>query len=144
MRGFLLDTNVVSEPMRPSPVAEVIGFLSQKDPEPMKLSVVTIEELTYGVSLLEVRPERARDLSDAIAHLSHLYRDDILPVTDPIARASGVLRASVKAAGRHLHFADALIAATAIVHELTLATRNTKDFEGLGVALFNPWDGFSA
>jgi predicted nucleic acid-binding protein len=104
--------------------------------ETVHVSVITIEELTFGVarSTPLARARLGRWL-DALLEA----RPIVLDVTPAIARASGELRAAREAQGRRVAQADMLIAATALAHGLTLATRNTKDFDGCGVALFDPF-----
>ena len=131
---MLVDTNVLSELPRPRPAASVLRWLAAQ--ETIALSVVTLEELTFGV---------ARATPTARARLGRWLdalldaRPIVLDVTPTIARASGELRAAREARGRRVAQADMLIAATALAHGLTLATRNVKDFEGCGVRLFNPF-----
>lgn len=136
MTAYLLDTNVISELTRPVPNPQVIDFLQHL--EEGYLSVITVHELHFGLQCL---PEgrRRRSLSEMIETCLSQYGDYVLPVTQAEASAAGVLRSMALSAGRTLHLADALIAATAWVGGLTLATRNTADFNGLSIALSNPW-----
>ena len=83
--------------------------------------------------------KRRTDLTQAIEGLLGTFADYILPITQPEARAAGVLRAASQADGRTVDTADGLIAGTALVHGLTVVTRNEKDFNGLGVLIHNPW-----
>ncbi len=136
MSGFLLDTNVISELVRPAPDPQVIAFLDAL--EDGYVSVVTVHELVYGLHRLPDGAKR-HALETAVEQFLTLYEDRVLPVGVPEARAAAALRAGQAAIGRTLHLADALIAATALVRGLTLATRNTADFAGLGVALRDPW-----
>ena len=136
MTGFLLDTNVISELTRPEPDVCVAAFL---DAQPdLWLCTVVLHELDYGLRLLPAGKRRDA-LTDALAALITGYDDRIIPLERREARAASELRARAKAAGRVLHLGDALIAGIAAAHGLTVATRNTGDFEGLGVALVNPW-----
>jgi toxin FitB len=131
---MLVDTNVLSELPRPRPNAQVVGWFA--DQETIHLSVVTLEELVFGVARATpaARPRLARWLEALLE-----ARPIALEVTPAIARVSGELRAAREARGRRVAQADMLIAATALAHGLTLVTRNTKDFEGCGVALFDPF-----
>ena len=136
MRGFLLDTNVVSELMRTAPDPGVLGFVGACDD--LWLSVVVLHELDFGVRLLP-RGRRRDSLRRALAGVESRYRDRVLGVTRFEARQAARLRVQARRAGRTLHFADALIAATATVHDLAVATRNVRDFDLPGVETECPW-----
>lgn len=137
MTGVLLDTNVISELTRPDRNPNVVRFLEAL--EDGYVSVITVHELGYGLERL-TDGSRRRQLAETVEQFLDLYADRIAPIGVPEARAAAALRADQAGRGRTLHLADALIAATALVRGLTLATRNTADFEGLGVILHNPWD----
>ncbi len=128
---YLVDTNVVSEVMKKEPDSRVIQWFSQL--EQVTLSVVSLEELVFGL--------RRKSLYKKEAWLRQMLADkgNILPVSDSAAHWSGDKRAQLEATGRTVHQADALIAACAWEHGLVLATRNTTDFEGFGIALINPF-----
>jgi predicted nucleic acid-binding protein len=131
---MLVDTNVLSELPRARPNANVVGWFSQQDT--IHLSVVTLEELAFGIA--RAAPTSRARLTRWLDALLQA-RPIVLDVTTAIARASGELRAVREARGRRVAQADMLIAATALTHGLTLATRNTGDFEGCGLALFDPF-----
>ena len=136
MTGFLLDTNVVSELMAPVPDSRVDRFLEGRND--LWLSALVLHELEFGVQLLPLG--RRRDLLRRyLSGIESEYRERTLPITRAEARTSARLRWRAHRSGRVLHVADALIAATAAVQELTLVTRNVRDFEGLGVPVVNPW-----
>lgn len=132
----LVDANVLSELPRPRPNAAVLRWLYQQPT--IVLSVVSVEELTFGVARAPI-PRRAK----LAAWLDELLGSaaEILGVTEAVARAAGELRAARESAGRRVAQADMLIAATAVIHGLTLATRNGRDFVGCGVALVDPFEG---
>lgn len=136
MSSYLLDTNVISELTKPDRDRHVVAFLDRV--ADVHLSVITLHELTYGLERLPPGPRRA-DLTAVIDTFLELYSDRVLPVGLAEARAAAALRAAQQQRGRTLHLADSLIAATALVAGLTVATRNVTDFEGLGVLLINPW-----
>ena len=136
MTGLLLDTNVLSELTRPAPNATVIRFLEAA--QESWLSVVTVHELAFGLRLLPSGRRQAA-LAEAVAGLLDIYGDRVLAVREVEAQQAAELRAEAQTVGRVLHLADALIAATAAVHGLTLATRNVDDFAFAGIALMNPW-----
>ncbi|MCY4079092.1 MAG: type II toxin-antitoxin system VapC family toxin [Caldilineaceae bacterium] len=137
MSGYLLDTNVVSEIFREAPDLQVRSFLAEQ--EDLWLSVVALHELEFGLNLLP-RGRRREDLRTALSSYVEAYADFILPVTRTEAEQAALLRVQAQRGGRVLHLADALIAGTAIVHNLMLATRNVKDFAALDVDVVNPWE----
>lgn len=137
MAGFLIDTNVVSELTRPEPDLNVMAFL---DAQPdIWLSTVVLHELEYGLGLLPAG-KRRNELLSMIANLVAEYGDRIIPLERAEAQAAAELRVAAKNSGRVLHLGDALIAGTAKMHALTIATRNVADFDGLGVRMANPWN----
>jgi len=136
MIGVLLDTNVVSETFRLEPDDNVVSFLSS-DRE-FWLSTIVVHELDFGVGILPFGQRRDR-IAAAVRSLKAIYADRILPVEVKEAESASKLRVQARQAGRVLDIGDALIAATATVNGLALATRNTRDFEGLDLEVANPW-----
>ena len=136
----LLDTNVLSETLRPLPNARVAAWLEKQSKDSQFLSVVTIGELRRGATLLSQGSRRAELERFIDVTLPSWFAGRVLPVTQAIAERWGTLDAQRQATGRPLGVADGMIAATALEHGLTLVTRNTKDFGGMGATLFNPWD----
>ena len=133
----LLDTNVISETSRQTPDANVLSFLAGLDQA--FVSVLTIHELHFGICRLPVG-QRRTDLLTAVDRFLAAFDDAVIDLDQALARRAGQLRADAQASGRVLHLADALIAATALEHDLRLATRNVNDFIGLGLTIVNPWD----
>jgi predicted nucleic acid-binding protein len=139
MNGFLVDSNVISEIMRPAPEARVAAW-SQRTPKPMLfLSAVSMGELRKGVTILPQSARRAQLKKSIAAQVPHWFEGRILPLTKAIAERWGELDGTRQLAGRPLNVPDGMIAATALEHDLTMVTRNVKDFAALGVALINPW-----
>ncbi len=137
MTGWLLDTNVLSEVTRPAPDRAVQRFL--RGVSDFWLSSIVVHELLFGLSRMPEGQRRA-EIAAMIEGMVGLYRDRILPIGFDEAATAADLRSRMRRAGRALTLGDSLIAATALVHGLELATRNTKDFDGLGVPLVNPWE----
>lgn len=137
--SFLLDTNVVSEWVRPRPNAGVVAWLAEADEDRVFISVITLAELRYGIERL-TDGRRRRRLDEWLAgELPLRFEGRVLPIDVAIADAWGRLSASREAAGRPMAAADAFIAATAEVHGLALVTRNTLDFDATVKAVVNPW-----
>ena len=133
---IVVDTNVLSAVMRADPVATT--FLARLvDP---RLSVVTISEIAYGIHRLP--PGRRREsLEAAWRAVVDVWHDRILPITAGTAEMAGVVMARREHMGRPVGLADALIAATCLMHEADIATANVPDFEHLSITSINPWLG---
>jgi predicted nucleic acid-binding protein len=137
-RGFLLDTNVPSELTRPQPDPRVAQWLEDTDDELMYLSVITIGEVCKGFT---VHPEERASLRQWLEDdLRPWYAGRILPISEAIGERWGVLDGECQLKGLTLSAPDGLIAATALEQDLTVVTRNVKDFTGLGVAVLNLWE----
>lgn len=140
MSGFLLDTNVPSELVRPQPEAKVTAWLAAQPLDDLFVSVVTFGELRKGVTIRKPGKRRTELETWLESDMAKLFDGRILPVTTAIAERWGVLEGLRQLAGQPLAVPDAQIAATALEHGLSLATRNVRDFEGLGLTIVNPWD----
>ncbi|MEI9422358.1 type II toxin-antitoxin system VapC family toxin [Mesorhizobium sp. Cs1299R1N1] len=136
---LLLDTNVLSEVTRPSPDARVLDWLDGLDEDRSFISVVSIAEIRRGVALMDEGRKREALAEWLARDLPQRFEQRVLPVDELVALAWGDLMGLAKRRGRGLSSMDGLIAATAVAQELTLATRNTRDFEGFGIELFDPW-----
>lgn len=139
--SFLLDTNVVSEWVKPEPARSVVTWLAEVDEDDVFLSVISIAELRRGIELLAAGRRRQRLEKWLSEDLADRFHGRILAIDVLVADAWGRITARAARAGRTVGSMDALFAATAEVHGLALATRNTKDFDHLGVSLFDPWEG---
>jgi len=140
MTGFLLDTNILSELVRPKPEPKVKTWVDTQNLDTLFISAVSFGELRKPV-ILRAPGKRRTELEGWIEDdLSMLFSDRTLAVTRSIAERWGILDAERQIAGRPLNMADGMIAATALEHGLTLVTRNVKDFTGIGVPLLNPWE----
>lgn len=138
--SFLLDTNVVSEWVKPEPAPSVVDWLSTVDEDDVFLSVVSLAELRRGVGLLAAGRRRQQLDRWLREDLADRFRGRILAIDILVADAWGRLMARAARGGRTVGSIDGFIAATAEAHGMTLVTRNVRDFERLGVELLNPWD----
>jgi predicted nucleic acid-binding protein len=139
--SFLLDTNVLSEWVKPLPDPGLIAWLADADEDRVFISAVTLAELNHGVERLAQGQRRSRLEAWLHEDLPLRFEGRILPVDEPVARAWGAITARRDAIGRPIGAMDAFIAATAEVHGLALVTRNVQDFEASVGTLLNPWTG---
>jgi toxin FitB len=137
--SLLVDTNVVSEWVRPQPDRNVISWLAEVDEDRVFISVISFAEIRWGVELLPVGRRRERLATWLAEELPVRFEERILDIDQRVAETWGVVTARGQKIGLTLGSMDALVAATAEAHNLTLATRNVKDFQRLGIALFDPW-----
>ena len=135
----ILDTNVVSEPMQPSPSATVSAWWAQQQPGGLFITTVTVAEILYGIELLPQGKRRAALLAGAELMFGKVLVGRILPFDEDAARAFPEIAVRRRAQGRPISDLDAQIAAIAHSRGAILATRNTPDFEGCGLRLVNPW-----
>lgn len=139
-RGLLLDTNVPSELTRTKPSPRVTKWLEDTDDDLMHISVITIGEICKGIT---VHPAAHR--RDSLRHwleneVRPWFVGRILPVTEAISERWGTLEGKCQLRGIGFNAPDGLIAATALEHDLTVVTRNGKDFSRLGGTVLNPWE----
>ena len=140
MTGFLLDTNVLSEFSRTGkPDQHVDRWLKTVAEESLFTSVLTFAEIRRGIELLP-SGKRRNQLEQWLEEAGVSFETRLLPVTKAIADRWAVLSAQAQRRGTPLTNIDGLIAVTALQHDLMLATRNVKDFAGLGVSILNPWE----
>lgn len=137
---IILDTNVVSEMMRPVPEPLVLGWFANLDAEDTYVSAITVAEILLGVELLPVGKRRDVVRAGAERTLA-IFAGHILSFEDKSARAFSVISSIRRRQGRPMSEFDAQIAAISKANDATLATRNIEDFEGCGVQLVNPWNG---
>jgi predicted nucleic acid-binding protein len=137
---FLLDTNAISEPGRPRPDPGFLNWFDEADEAAIFLSVVTFGELRQGVALLADGPRR-HHLEGLHIAIMRRFEAQILPVDLNVALVWGELAARHRSLGRRPSVTDELIAATALVHDLIVVTRNVPDFEASGCRLVCPWSG---
>jgi predicted nucleic acid-binding protein len=137
--GFLLDTNVISELVRPKPHPQVAAWIESIDETLLFLSVLTLGEIRKGIDSIQNSPRRVLLESWLGSELSLRFAGRILLIDHAIANRWGNIAAKAAVAKIQLPVIDGLLAATAIHHNLTLVTRNVKDFVPAGVPLFDPW-----
>lgn len=137
---IVLDTNVLSELMRPEPNTSVVGWLDAQDAFSVTISAITVAEILYGIERLPNGKRKRGFAAMAATMLEEDFADRILPFDAVTAvHYAGQVAASERS-GRAVHTADAQIAAICQQHHAKLATRNVKDFELLGIELINPWE----
>jgi len=142
--SFLLDTNVVSEWVKPRPDLGVITWLADVDEDRVFLSVVSLAEIRHGVERMAEGARRSRLDTWLREEVPLRFEGRILAVDASVADAWGKMVVRSQAAGRTMSVMDAFLAATAEVHRLTLVTRNVADFPILGDSILNPWDSLVA
>lgn len=134
--NFLIDTNVLSELRRPQPQPAVVNWFESHPRRSLYLSVLTLGEICKGIGKLPESPRRQALVNWLAQDLPLYFSGRILPVDAATAHHWGQLWATVQ---RPLPAIDGLLAATALHHNMALVTRNTRDFEGLGLNVINPW-----
>ncbi len=139
MSGFLLDTNVISELVRPKPEPKVTTWIDSADENLLYLSVLTVGEIRKGIASVHSPSRRVALEAWLLSDLALRFASRILPIDQAVADRWGRLAAQVAAAKASLPVIDGLLAATALHHNLTLVTRNTTDVAPTGVPVFNPW-----
>ncbi len=139
MSGFLLDTNVLSELVRPKPDPGVVRWIENAEEPLLFLSVLTLGEIRKGIMGLAAGAKRARLESWLQLDLRLRFENRILAIDEAIADRWGTIAGLAAAAGRPVPVVDGLLAATALHHNLTLVTRNASDIAGTGGRVLNPW-----
>lgn len=138
--GILLDTNVISEAMRPNPSGNVISWLNSHNNTGLFISSITIAEICYGLRILPEGQRRQTLQSRFEQFISQGFAKNILNFNEPAARAYAEIMGVRKEKGRPMSLPDGQIAAIAQTNYLSLATRNITDFEGCGIELINPFE----
>lgn len=136
---IILDTKVISEPLKRSPDPAVIRWLDRQSPATLYVTTISQAELLAGVSALPAGRRRTELRKVIDKELGLLFADRVLPFGERSAEAYAQVVPAANAAGNPIDFADAAIGAIAIEHNYILATRNIADFKGTSVKLLNPW-----
>ena len=136
---ILLDTNVVSEPLRPAPNARVVEWIDSQTLETLFLSAITVAELRAGLAMLPAGKRRAGLQESLEIRVLPLFSGRVLPFDVACTQAYAELMAKARSSGLAIASADAYIAAIAAANGLTVATRDTSPFGAAGAAVINPW-----
>jgi predicted nucleic acid-binding protein len=136
---ILLDTNVLSEAMAPRPAPEVMAWINSQKNDELWTCTIVVAEVLSGLDLMPDSSHQRQLREKADILFSKLFAGRILDLDIKAAQIYGTVLRIRKSMGRPIDEMDALIAATALAHGATLATRNTPDFEHCGIRLVNPW-----
>jgi predicted nucleic acid-binding protein len=136
---IVLDTNVVSEAMKPEPHGAVRAWLNDQAAETLYLSSVTLGELLFGIGALPVG-KRKDMLTQALDGLRGLFRDRVLPFDTDAAQRYAELTVTAKTNGRGFPTPDGYIAATVASQGFIVASRDTAPYQAVGVSVINPWE----
>lgn len=139
MSGFLLDTNVVSELVRPRPDANVAGWVDKTDQDLLYLSVLTLGEIRKGIASVADASRRAVLDSWFNADLLSRFHGRIVPIDAAVADRWGRITAEAISRRHPISVIDGLLAATAMHYNFTLVTRNTRNLSAVAVPVLNPW-----
>lgn len=137
---IVLDANVVSELMRTSPAPTVEAWIAEHSIEDLFFSAVGESELRYGAAIMPAGRRRETLVSEIETMLQAAFENRILAFDSRAARAYAFIAAKRRMAGRAVAPADCQIAAIAQAHGMAVATRNIRDFEDMGIDVYNPWD----
>lgn len=140
MSGFLLDTNCISELIRAKPEPRVTTWMEAVDESSLFLSVLTLGEIRKGVAGLAQGKRRAHLETWLEIDLQVRFAGRILAIDAPLADRWGLLAAEARRRGKALSVIDGLLAATALHHNLTIVSRNARDFAVAQVQVLNPWE----
>lgn len=136
---IILDTNVISEPLKSAPARAVIEWLDAQVASTLFIPAICLAELLAGVHALPAGKRRTALQHAVEVQISALFHDRILAFDASAANAFAFVHASTVKHGHNISFADCAIAAIAATHGYAIATRNVKDFRGTGIKLVDPW-----
>jgi toxin FitB len=137
--GFLLDTNILSELRRPRPEPKVLAFIAAQPLERLYISIVTLAEIRFGIELLD-DPTRRAELADWLAHkVRPMFEQRMLPITEDVMLKWRLLVEEGRKVGHTFSQPDLIIAATALVNDLIIVSRDIADYDKARVQVLNPW-----
>lgn len=136
---IVLDTNVISEPLKPRPDARVLSWLDAQEAETLYFTATTLSELLRGIEVLPAGRRKQALMAAAQKTLDRLFGDRCLSFDRQAAVAASLLASRASARGFTISLADCQIAAIAAIHGFAVATRDTAPFVAAGVAVINPW-----
>ena len=137
---ILLDTNVISEPLKLNADGGVLTWIDAQIIETLYLSTISLAELRFGIAALPLGQRRDTLLTSLEQRILPLFVGRVLPFDTAATEAYATLRARARAQGKAIAPADGYIAATAATHGLIVATRDTSPFEAAGLTVINPWN----
>lgn len=138
--SYLLDTSVLSELVKRNPRRQVVNWVDEQEESTLFLSVLTVGELEKGIAKLPASARRTNLISWVRRELAGRFGDRLLPIDVRVAERWGAMAGESEKRGKPLPVIDSLLAATALVHDLQIVTRNVADFEPCGVVCVNLWD----
>jgi len=136
---IVLDTNVLSEAMKPTPAAKVMRWLASQPSSRLFTTTITQAEMLYGLALMPKGKRRSALESAIVAMFTEDFAGRILPFDSDAARMFAEIASTRRAMGRPIAQADAQVAAIAASRGAALAARNVSDFDGCGISVMNPW-----
>jgi predicted nucleic acid-binding protein len=137
---IILDTNVISEPLRPNGDGAVLNWLDQQDIETLYLTAITVAELRFGIAALP-SGKRKRSLNDDFEdRILSLFSGRILAFDEAATTTYARIRSTARSTGKAIGVTDAFIAAIAAHHGFTIATRDVSPFKAAGIPVINPWN----
>ena len=135
---IIVDTNVISELMRPTPEPDVVLWLAEQDAGELQVTAITLAEIAYGVERLPVGRRKAT-VRDTAREAMTAFRGRVIPFDEAAVPHYARIVSEREQSGRPMDAFDGQIAAICAAHDARLATRNTKDFDGTGITVLNPW-----
>jgi toxin FitB len=136
---IILDTNAVSEPLKPTPDPAYISWLRAQIPGTLYITTVTVAEMLLGIETMPMGKRKEAVQRGVVDHALPLFAGHVLEFGEADAQAFAKVVASARRAGNDIEFPDAVIAAIAARHGFSLVTRNVKDFKGTGIEIQTPW-----
>lgn len=137
---IVLDTNIISEVMRPSPESAVLEWLDSQETQHLYLTTITLAEIRYGLSIMQDGGRKQRLMGQFETYVDKGFEGRILDFTADAATYYANIMSNRRRLGLPMSMADGQIAAIANVYNFSVATRNIKDFESCGLALVNPFE----